>query len=114
MKRGDLVIVNAGGDWGKPRPALIVQTDILDELSSVLVCLLSGTLSMASTYRLRVDPSPANGLQIASEVQIDKIVTMRREKCNGPIGHLSLEQMDVVDQKLAFVIGLADVAHRPR
>ncbi len=114
MKRGDLVIVLAGGDWGKPRPALVIQTDILDDLPSVLVCLLSGTLSGASALRFRLDPSPANGLKVASEVQTDKIATMRREKCEGPIGCLSPEQMDLVDQKLAFTVGLADAMGRTR
>ena len=114
MKRGDLVIVNAGGDWGKPPPALVIQSDILEDLSSVLVCLLSATLSGATTYRLRIDPSPANGLKTVSEVQTDKIAMMRREKCEGPIGRLSPEQMDVVDRNLAFVTGLADSLRRAR
>ena len=102
------MIVNAGVDWGKPRPALAIQSDILEDLSLVVVCLLSATLSGVTAYRLRVDPSPANGLKAVSEVQTDKIATMRREKCEGPIGRLSPEQMDVVHRNLAFVTGLAD------
>ena len=28
MKRGDVVIVSAPGDFGKPRPAVVIQSDI--------------------------------------------------------------------------------------
>jgi mRNA interferase MazF len=31
MKGGDVVIVAATGDYGKPRPAVIVQTDAFPE-----------------------------------------------------------------------------------
>ena len=38
MQRGDLVTVSLQGDYGKPRPALIVQSDLLTDLESVVLC----------------------------------------------------------------------------
>ncbi|MBW4051170.1 MAG: type II toxin-antitoxin system PemK/MazF family toxin [Proteobacteria bacterium] len=39
MKRGDVVTVAASGDYGKPRPAVIVQTNALPAAhASVIVC----------------------------------------------------------------------------
>ena len=37
MKRGDLVTVAVSGDYGKPRPALVVQSDLFAELPTVTV-----------------------------------------------------------------------------
>ena len=37
MQRGDLVVVAMQGDHGKPRPALVIQSDLFDELPTVTV-----------------------------------------------------------------------------
>jgi mRNA interferase MazF len=44
MKRGDLVTIAMAGDFGKPRPALVVQADQFAETATVTVFLISGTL----------------------------------------------------------------------
>src|SRR3546814_6541085 len=38
VKRGDIVAVSLQGDYGKPRPALIVQSNLLAALESVVIC----------------------------------------------------------------------------
>ena len=40
-KRGDLVTVSLPGDYGKPRPALVIQNDLLNELDSLVLCPVS-------------------------------------------------------------------------
>ena len=37
MQRGDLVVVAMQGDYGKPRPALVIQSGLFDELPTVTV-----------------------------------------------------------------------------
>lgn len=37
IQRGDLVVVALSGDYGKPRPALVVQSDDFQALPSVTV-----------------------------------------------------------------------------
>jgi mRNA interferase MazF len=66
MKRGDVVTVAATGDYGKPRPAVIVQTDALSlEHASVVVCHLTSGLSDISASRVTIESSEKNGLRLA-------------------------------------------------
>lgn len=108
MKRGDLVTVAAKGHYsGKPGPALIVQADLFAALSSVTVCLLSSELIDAPLLRLTVDPSPDNGLETRCQIQIDKLVTVPRDKLGARIGSLDHETMVTVERSLALFLGIA-------
>ena len=109
MKRGDVVTVAAAGDYGKPRPAIIVQTDALpEEHASVVVCQMTSDLSEAPDFRVTIDPTPANGLRVRSQVMADKPVTIRRDRIGRPIGHLDGADVARLNIALAFVMGLAD------
>ena len=59
MKRGDIGTVAAAGDYDKPRPAIVIQPDWLEETDSVLVCLMTTKRRAARLYRLDVENSPA-------------------------------------------------------
>jgi mRNA interferase MazF len=75
MRRGDLVTVAAAGDYGKPRPAVIVQTDAFPETHAlILVCQMTSELSDAPDFRITIDPSEANGLRAQSQIMVDKPV----------------------------------------
>lgn len=109
MKRGDLVVVSAPGDYGKPRPALVVQTDLLNDMhASVLVCLLSSEMIEAPLFRILLEPAPGNGLERRSQVMVDKIVALRRERVGKSIGALDADTMLRVNRSLALVLGLGD------
>ncbi len=108
MRRGDLVTVAAQGDHGKPRPAVIIQSDALDAADGVLVALLTGTLRDAPFYRLTLEPTEINGLKIRSQVMIDKILAYPRAKCGPVMGRLSSADMLVLNNMLSVMIGLAD------
>jgi mRNA interferase MazF len=109
MRRGDLVTVAAAGDYGKPRPAVIVQTDALPEgHASVVVCQLTSDLVNNSDFRVTIDPDHANGLRVISQVMADKPVTLRRERIGRAIGRLGDRDMARLGVALAFVLGLAD------
>jgi mRNA interferase MazF len=109
MRRGDLVTVAAAGDYGKPRPAVIVQTDAFPQThASVVVCQLTSELSDAPDFRITIDPSDKNGLRTHSQIMADKPVTIRRERIGRIIGHLSAEDVRRLNIALAFVMGLAD------
>jgi mRNA-degrading endonuclease toxin of MazEF toxin-antitoxin module len=44
MRRGDVVTVAVSGGYGKPRPAIVVQSDLLNDThASVVVCLVTST-----------------------------------------------------------------------
>ena len=107
MRRGDVVTVAAPGDYGKPRPAVVIQSDLFDELPSVTLCLVTSTLRETPIFRITVEPSPENGLQRISQVQVDKMLTVARERIGGVIGRLDDATMLKVTRSLAAFIGIA-------
>jgi mRNA interferase MazF len=87
MKRGDVVVVAATGDYGKPRPAVIVQTDAFPKTHiSVVVCQMTSEVTEASDFRITIDPSERNGLRTRSQIMADKPVTIRRARVARSIG----------------------------
>ena len=109
MKRGDVVTVAAAGDYGKPRPAVIVQTDALPAAhASIVICQMTSELSDAPEFRVTVEPTEGNGLHTRSQVMADKPVTIRRERIGRQVGHLDEQDIARLNVALAFVMGLAD------
>jgi mRNA interferase MazF len=110
MKRGDVVTVAAAGDYCKPRPAVIVQTDALTNAhaSVVVVCQMTSECTDAPDFRVTVEPTPKNGLRVTSQVMADKPVTVRRERLGQKIGHLEDKDIARLNVALAFIMGLAD------
>ncbi|KQP39595.1 type II toxin-antitoxin system PemK/MazF family toxin [Methylobacterium sp. Leaf106] len=107
MKRGDLVTIAMPGDFGKLRPALIIQSDAFVETGTVTVLLISGTLVEAPLIRTTVEPREANGLKKRSQVMVDKAMSVKREKIGARIGHLDSETMLAVTRALAVFFGIA-------
>lgn len=107
-----MVIAVMVGDYGKPRPAVVVQSDALVEFgfSSVVVCPMSSEVSGGSKVRVAVEPSTDNGLQASSEVMVEKLIGLPRHKLRRVIGHLDPTTMRRIDRALFVVLGLS----RPR
>jgi len=109
MRRGDVVIVAASGNCGKPRPAVIVQTDAFPkDHASVVICQLTSELVEAPDFRITIDPSENNGLRARSQIMADKPVTVRRARIGQSIGRLDDRDLGRLNIALAFVMGLAD------
>ncbi|RVM47092.1 hypothetical protein CN106_12375 [Sinorhizobium meliloti] len=62
MKRGDLVTIALPVDFGKPRPASIIQADLFEDTGTVTVLLVSEALLDAPLLWPTVRPTPENGL----------------------------------------------------
>jgi mRNA interferase MazF len=108
ISRGDVVIVAAPGDYGKPRPAVIVQSDALpDSHTSVVICPMTSD-AVDADFRITVEPGPETGLRVRSQVMADKPVAIRRERVGQRIGQLGATDMARLNVALAFVMGLAD------
>ena len=107
MRRGDLVTVAISGDFGKPRPALVIQSDHFGGTATVTVLLISGTIVEAPLIRLAVEPTPENGLRKRSQIMIDKAMTVRRDRLAEPFGRLDDATMIAVNRSLALFLGFA-------
>jgi mRNA interferase MazF len=106
VKRGDLIIVASPGDYGKPRPALIIQSDSFADLPSVTVLPLTSELHDAPSLRISVEPSQTNGLERPSQVMIDKATTVPRTKIGSRIGGLDEASLSRVSVALSIYLGL--------
>lgn len=114
MRRGDVVIVAAAGDYGKPRPAVVVQSDAFPAThASVILCQMTSTpptseRAEAPDFRVSLTPDAANGLREPSQIMADKPVTVRRTRIGATVGRLAPTDLRRLDVGLAFAIGLAD------
>jgi mRNA interferase MazF len=107
VKRGDLVTIALSGDYGKPRPALVIQSDLFDAHPSVSILPVTGELRDAPLFRIVVEPSDSNGLRKTSQVMVDKIQTVARSKVGKTIGSLDQETLVAVNRGLAVFLGFA-------
>lgn len=107
MRRGDVATVMLPGGLGKPRPAVVVQIDLLNaKLPGTIVCPLTTDLENVSRLRVTLDPTPRNGLQHRSQVMVDKITAVPQAKVGGRIGRLDDPELAAVNRALMIVLGL--------
>lgn len=107
MRRGDLVTVALQGDLGKPRPALVIQSDLFDAHPTVTLLPVTSELRVAPLFRIAVNPSELNGLAKPSQVMVDKPQSIVREKIGAVIGRVDDETMLAVNRALAVFLGFA-------
>lgn len=107
MMRGDLVTIAMQGDPGKPRPALVIQANQFNEHSSATVLPITSTLVAAPLLRVTVQPSVENGLQKPSQVMVDKVMTVKRDKFGPAFGRIDADVLVEVERCLAVFLGIA-------
>ena len=106
VMRGDLVTIALSGDYGKPRPALVVQDDAFTSLEPVTVLRVTSDLHDAPLLRISIAPTSENGLRAPSQIMIDKAATIPKGKIGRPIGRVETSIMRAVDEALARFLGL--------
>ncbi|MCB1545182.1 MAG: type II toxin-antitoxin system PemK/MazF family toxin [Methylobacteriaceae bacterium] len=107
-RRGDFVTVATPGDYGKPRPALVVQNDLFDALPSVVILPLTSLLrDDADQIRIDVAPSEDNGLREKSQIAVDKITVVPAVKVGQTIGRADDALMLRVTRAMALFLGIA-------
>lgn len=107
MRRGEFVTIAMQGDFGKPRPALVIQADQFSEHATVTVLPVTSTMVAAPLLRITVEPSPENGLQNTSQVMVDKSMTVKRDKVGAPFGRIDADTILEVERCLAVFLGIA-------
>jgi mRNA interferase MazF len=108
MKRGSIVVVAARGAYtGKPRPALVVQSDLFNPThASVTVCPVTSDCVDAPLFRLTLPAGPRTGLKSVSQVMVDKIVSMPRAAIREEIGECNDGELEAVEDSLRRWLGL--------
>jgi mRNA interferase MazF len=101
------VAIAMQGDFGKPRPALVIQADQFNEHATVTVLPVTSALVAAPLLRITVSPCAENGLQKTSQVMIDKTMTVKRDKVGNVFGRINAEAMVEVERCLAVFLGIA-------
>jgi len=107
VRRGDLVIIALPGEYGKPRPALVIQSDLFNDHPSVTLLPVTSEIREAPLFRLAVQPSDENGLRKPSQIMVDKAQTVPREKVGAAFGRVDEAILVAVNRALALFLGLA-------
>jgi len=99
-QRGDVVVCVLAGDYGKPRPAVVVQSDLFNPThASVTVCPITSEKSAAPLFRLPLRAG-RHGLRQTSWIMADKITSIRRERISRKIGSLEAPETRALDEAL--------------
>ena len=106
-RRGDVVVCALPGDYGKPRPAVVVQSDLFNAThGSVSLCPITSTIVDAPLFRITILSDQTNGLKVPSQVMVDKITALRSGRIQGVMGRLTASQLELVDEALRLWLGL--------
>jgi mRNA interferase MazF len=102
VKRGDVVIVATRGAYtGKPRTALVIQSDLFNDThTSITVCPVTTDVIDAPLFRVTVPPGQRTGLMTASQIMVDKIVSVPRSSIAKRIGRCDDAELELVEDAL--------------
>ena len=107
VKRGDIVLA-AHADFGKPRPAVVVQADEFNQNPiTILVCLLTSDITEKLPLRPIILPTPGTGLRERSQIMTDRLLALRRDRIRGVLGTIDTAMSDRLNHALLIVLGLA-------
>ena len=108
MKRGDIVTVALPGDFGKPRPAVVIQSDLFANHTTVTILPVTSIVTPASPlFRLPIVPSAENGLRAPSCVMVDRTMSVRPNKIGNIVGRLDDTDILRISRALALFLGIA-------
>jgi len=111
LTRGDIMVCAPPGEYGKPRPAVILQADVfLAERESVTLCLVTTTSIHAPLFRTPIAPGETSGLVRPSFAMADKVMTISRQRLRQRLGRLSGDEMRTLDTAVGRWLGLAPLA----
>jgi mRNA interferase MazF len=108
LRRGDIVTTALSGDYGKPRPAVVIQTDRVGITDTILVCLISSDIQDFSSIRINLPATKETGLERASQVMVEKIHAVAKVKCRQHIGRVPHAALAKLNLALFNMIGLGD------
>ncbi len=109
MQRGDIVVCVLSGDYGKPRPAVVLQSNLFNSThASITLCPITTHLIEAPLFRILLSPTPLNGLKGPSQIMVDKIASLSRDKIRQKIGHLTFDQQNQLNHAMKMWLDLRE------
>jgi mRNA interferase MazF len=113
FRRGDIWTVDlepvVGSDQGKARPALIIQNDIGNLYSPVLI-VAALTSGEEARFDVQVEvKAPEGGLRHNSLVLLNQIRTIDKRRVGRHWGRLSAQTMRQVDEAIRISLGLVPI-----
>lgn len=105
--RGDLATIAMQGEFGKPRPALMIQANLFNEQLSTTVLPITSTLVAAPLLCVTVEQSAGNDLQKPSQVMVDKVMAVKRDKIGPAFERIEADVMVKVERSTAALLGIA-------
>ena len=107
VARGDVVLMVAPSDLGRPRPGVVVQSDeFAADLLTIFVCPVTSDLQDKLPLRPLIEAARDNGLRLRSQIMTDKMLALRRDRIRRVIGRIDAETSDELDRALLVVLGL--------
>ncbi len=105
-KRGELWTLAGGGGnlTSKPRPALIITSDVFADFDFVTVLLVTTDQTEAFT-RIPVPATKQTGLTEPSMIQVDKIVTVHRRNLRQRCGYVTPTVLAKVREVVSAYLG---------
>ena len=97
-----------GSEQAGTRPALVVQTNVPNQIERYPLTIVIAVTSVLKGYRssVEVQPSSENGLTATSEILCNQLQTVDKSRLNALIGKLSDADMHEVDTRLSYMLGL--------
>jgi mRNA interferase MazF len=111
ITRGDVVLMVAPSDLGRPRPGIVVQSDeFAVDLSTVFVCPVTSDLQDKLPLRPLIEAARENGLRLRSQIMTDKMLALRRDRIRRVIGRIDTQTSEQLDRALLVVLGLTRIS----
>jgi len=106
VRRGDVIVVAAAGEFGKPRPAVVIQANLSMVNETITFLPITSDLERVPLYRIPIEPTQENGLRRSSEIMADRIQTSTLSRIGGIVGHIDRKTMRRVESALMVHLGL--------
>ncbi len=109
FKRGEIYLVNfnprRGKEVGKLRPALIIQSDALNEVEHPTIIVLPLTTKLVDLHLLRYRVRKRGQLEQDSDVLLDQIraIDIQRIK-SPPLARLNEKELIEIEEKIKLIL----------
>jgi mRNA interferase MazF len=111
VKRGDIFYADlspvVGSEQGGIRPVIVIQNDVGNKYSpTVIVAAITSQINKAKLPTHVEISSEAYGLNKDSVVLLEQVRTLDKRRLKEKIGHMTDEDMALVDESLLISLGL--------